>query len=132
MSVDRKSTRDVITKWIARSPEDSVKRTAEFGVKWPKGVAKITDDQEALRSPTTFGRSLAASEDYQPQSVHFCSGEGEDECDEGTGIEGGGLDDSLQIDGRRRREVEEANRLSTGGIDAGWSEVRERGAGRRR
>jgi hypothetical protein len=73
---------------------------------------------------TTFGRSLAASENYQPHSVHFCSGEGEDESDEGTGIEGGELGDGLQVDGRRRREVEEVNRLSTGGIDEGWSEVR--------
>jgi len=132
MSVDRKSTREVITKWFARYPEDSVKRIAEFGVKWPKAVSKITDDQEALLTSTTFGRSLAASEDYQAHRVHFCSGEGEDESDEGTGIEGGELGDGLQVDGRRRREVEEANRLSTSGIGAGWSEVRERGAGQRR
>ena len=89
-----------------------------IGVKWPKAVAKIEDDEEALLAFYDFPAEhigCISSED-RPDRVHLRAGEGEDGRDEGARVEGGGLGDDLQARGSRRGEVEEAQPPSSCGV----------------
>jgi hypothetical protein len=82
-----------------------------------------------LRLP---GRALAPPAHHQPDRIGLRAGACEDGRDEGTGLPAGGLGDDLQADGGGRGEVEEAHRISSGGIGKSRSEVRERSVSRRK
>jgi putative transposase len=96
----------------------------EFGKKWPKAVAKIVDDRDALLTFYDYPRpALASSTHDQPYRVCIRAGQGEDGHHQGSRLATSGFGDDLQADGGSRREVAKANRCSSGSVGEGRSEV---------
>ena len=74
-------------------PRGAIERfKKDYEAKWPKAVEKVTKDADAaarlLRLPR---RALGASEDHQPDRVHFRHRPAQDEGHQGTGSRAAGL-----------------------------------------
>src|SRR5213078_4410777 len=70
---------------------------AAYGAKYPKAVAKITDDKgAAARLLRLSGRALGASQDVQPDRVGLLNGPAQNQGHQGTRITGGRAGDGVQ------------------------------------
>ncbi len=106
---------------------------SEFGAKWPRAVAKIVDDKEALLTfydyPAKHWRHLRRT---NPIESVFAPVRARMDITKGPGSRQAGIGDDLQAGGGSRREVQEVNRISPGGAGQSGSEVQKRGADRRK
>jgi hypothetical protein len=99
----------------------------EFGVKWPRAVAKVTNEEEALLTyydyPVEHWVHLRTT---NPIESPFATLRAKTNITRGPGRPGG---DDLQAVGSGRGEMEGARRLPTCRSGEGRSQVRERGVG---
>lgn len=97
----------------------------EFGSRWPKAAAKITEEKELLLAfyefPAEHWRHLRTT---NPIESTFAPVRARTDLTKGPGIQGSGSGDDLQVAGGSRREVEEDNRGTPGPFDQSGSEVR--------
>jgi transposase-like protein len=100
---------------------------SEFGTKWPKAVAKITQEKELLLTfyefPAEHWVHLRTTNPIE--STFAPVGEGADRRNEGARVESGRSGNDLQTDGGGRREVAEDKRSSSGAAGQGRSAVCE-------
>jgi putative transposase len=71
----------------------------DYGTKWPKAVAKITDDAEELLTFFDFPAEHWLPEDQQPDRVDLLGGAAADPGDQGPGQQGRRVGDGVQAAG---------------------------------
>lgn len=105
-----------------------------YGTKWPKAVAKITDDRDELTARVLRlpGGALGPSADDEPDRVDVLHGEAADEGHPRCGQPRGGPGDGVQARRVRSGTLARDHRCPPGSPGPGRSEVRERCPGRAR
>ena len=102
----------------------------EFGAKWPKAVAKITDDQDALLTfydfPAEHWKHLRTT---NPDRVDLCPGARPNQPHQGTGVARRWTRDGVQAHRGRGGEVAQDQRTRARRSRSCGCEVRERQAG---
>jgi putative transposase len=94
---------------------------ADYGAKWPKAVAKVVDDAEALLCFFDF-----PAEHW----LHLRTGAGQNQGDQGAGQQGRRAGDGVQAAGGGRAAVAGGQRAAPGRPGARGRQVREGQAGR--
>jgi putative transposase len=131
-----KNVLDSLPKSVHRRAKSAIHEITQAENKTERGEVaqgRLKDRRREGATPRLLRvprRALAPPAHHQPHREHVRCGEGEDGPDEGAGIEGGGSGDDLQAARGGRREVETAQRLSSGGAGECRSKLRERRAGR--
>ena len=98
----------------------------DYGVKWPKAVAKVTDDADELLCFFDF----PAEHWQQPHRVDLLHGQAQNPRHQGPGQQGPGAGDGVQAAGLGARALAGGQRAAPGGAGACRRPLRQGGDGR--